>query len=379
MKSALHIGPIEADDAGREITVHLSNGSQTWSIDYKASEGILSPDTEAFVALALLPCMKMRLDCATQGSMSPVFDAGIETVQDVFQDWKPKYERVKIRGVHLERKKWNPRGRVGLFFSGGLDSFYSLLKRQDEITDLIFIHGFDVPLEDHALRGVVLEMVQRVAAHFDKRVVEIETNARSFLEGFTFWGLSHGGAMASIGHLLAPEFNRIYMAGSGVYRSLTVWGSHPLLDPFWSSESIDFVCEGFEASRARKAALVAEYDIALQSLRVCLKNLPSGKNCGRCEKCVRTMIDLRISGALDRYPNFEAPLDLGRIYRMYAKQGYLRIYLQKSLQYLEEYGSDPELERALHKLMDRPAVPKRLAKPISKLVNKIRPRGDDQY
>jgi hypothetical protein len=63
---------------------------------------------------------------------------------------------------------------------------------------------------------------------------------------------------------------------------------------------------------------------------------------------------------------------------MYAKQGYLRIYLQKSLQYLEEYGSDPELERALHKLLDRPAVPKRLAKPISKLVNKIRPRGDVQ-
>src|SRR5574337_867736 len=49
-----------------------------------------------------------------------------------------------------------PTGRkVAVFFSGGLDSFYTLLKRRNEIDSLVFIHGFDIPLENVALREQV--------------------------------------------------------------------------------------------------------------------------------------------------------------------------------------------------------------------------------
>jgi hypothetical protein len=51
-------------------------------------------------------------------------------------------------------------------------------------------------------------------------------------------------------------------------------------------------------SRLEKTRLVAEWDTALQNLRVCNK-IPYGTlvegsafNCGKCEKCVRTMLAL---------------------------------------------------------------------------------------
>ena len=51
---------------------------------------------------------------------------------------------------------------MGAFFSGGLDSFHTLLRRTDEITDLILVHGFEIPVEDRALYERARRGVQQV-------------------------------------------------------------------------------------------------------------------------------------------------------------------------------------------------------------------------
>jgi hypothetical protein len=59
-------------------------------------------------------------------------------------------------------------------------------------------------------------------------------------------------------------------------------------------------------SRLDKVAAIAEWPEALAVLRVCLMfDVPNGApNCGRCEKCVRTMLELMLCGALDRATSF---------------------------------------------------------------------------
>jgi hypothetical protein len=50
--------------------------------------------------------------------------------------------------------------------------------------------------------------------------------------------------------------------------------------------------------------MVAEWDVAFQNFRVCLANIPEKLNCGRCEKCVRTMLELEALGLLDKTQAF---------------------------------------------------------------------------
>jgi hypothetical protein len=242
-----------------------------------------------------------------------------------------------------------------VFFSGGVDSFYTFLKRRDEITDLIFVHGFDVRLDDAPLRRMTSEMVRRVASRFGKRVVEVETNLRSLLDPYAHWrDHAHGAALATVGHLLSGSFGRIYISAAYSYAGLMPNGTHPLLDPLWSTEALDFVHDGCEASRLDKVAFIAQHEVALENLRVCWKNSDGAYNCGRCEKCMRTMIGLYVVGALDRCTTFDRPLDPKRVRRMVVPDAHRRTYLEEMLEILEGKPDDLGICRALRRVVNRP-------------------------
>lgn len=76
------------------------------------------------------------------------------------------------------------------------------------------------------------------------------------------------------------------------------WGSHPPLDPNYSSADLQIRHEGLQLSRLDKARLVAGWDAALQNIRICWTNPTDDLNCGRCEKCVRTMTEFLVVGKL---------------------------------------------------------------------------------
>jgi len=192
-----------------------------------------------------------------------------------------------------------------------------------------------------------------VGAGFGKNVIEIETNLRSFLRPYVSYAtLSHGAALAGIGHLLAPFFRRMYIASTYTRDHLFPWGSHPELDPLWSTETLEFVHDGGEATRVEKAAWLSESDLALQSLRVCAGGT---NNCGRCEKCVRTMINLASVGALDRCTSFDVPLNLRNVRKILVHDEHTRAFVDENLQALENGACDPQLYDALREVADRSA------------------------
>jgi hypothetical protein len=236
-----------------------------------------------------------------------------------------------------------------------VDSFYTLLKHQQEITDLIFIHGFDFSLDNDALRKKASEMIREIGLHFGKRVIEIETNAELFLDVFLWSHDSHGAFLASIGYLLLSFFRRIYVPASHTYANAAFYllGSHPSLDPLWSTEALEFVHDGCEAARIDKVALIAKSDVALNFLRVCFEGPNRPRNCGRCEKCIRTMINLHIVGALDRCTTFENQLDPKYIEKMMIYNYGGRLFIRENLKALENRPEDRKLYNALRKALRR--------------------------
>jgi len=92
------------------------------------------------------------------------------------------------------------------------------------------------------------------------------------------------------------------------------WGSHPLLDPLLGTESVALIHDGIGRSRAEKALLLPGSPEARDHLFVCFDPPERGvANCGRCEKCLRTMLELLIGGGLEGSRTFPRDVDAAAI------------------------------------------------------------------
>jgi hypothetical protein len=327
----------------------------------RASEPVLEASLDAFVACALPPAMALGAGVELAGPASARLVSALPTIVDILAAWNPQLTRVSFPSLIPVASRRSSSGRVGVFFSGGVDSLYSFLKHRDEITDLIFVHGFDIPLANVELRRRAAAQVEAVASEFGIGVVQVETNLKLVLDTFVGWGpVAHGSGLAAVGHLLAPAFERLYIASSCHYTDIFPWGTHPLLDPLWSSEVLEFVHDGCAARRMEKVDFIAGFDTALSNLRVCLwaddvAFEPGGaSNCGRCEKCLRTMVSLEAAGKLSQCKSFDRPLDSASVGRQKVKERIRPFYLE-NLETLRERGIRPDLQRQLERALHRGA------------------------
>jgi hypothetical protein len=155
--------------------------------------------------------------------------------------------------------------------------------------------------------------LQHIAAEYGRALVTVETNLRDVAQAP--WGeMFHGPALAAVAHCLAPALHTMLVPASYTYDELgKPWGSHPLLDELWSSESLHLIHDGAEKSRIGKLdALIQHARGLVDRLRVCFAGNAGGPiNCGRCRKCIRAMIALRALGYLGKTPSFPGHLPPG--------------------------------------------------------------------
>jgi hypothetical protein len=134
----------------------------------------------------------------------------------------------------------------------------------------------------------------RIARHYGKTLLTVASNVRFFGHAHKplDWTMHNGGGLASVA--LALAFPKVFIPSSHTYAELFPWGSHPLTDHLWSSDSTRFVHDGAEAQRSEKLLRISRCEVVMSGLRVCWQD--AGYNCGRCEKCLRTMVALRALG-----------------------------------------------------------------------------------
>ncbi len=261
--------------------------------------------------------------------VDPLLARNVRELMAIWQSWYPRLHVAPVvvpSGLPAPRAEAAPRRRTGLFFSGGVDSFFTLLRNDAPeigsfpVDDLIAIHGFDILLENERTFESHRRLLERVAAETGKTLIPVGMNLRrTRLRELAMGGLWHGCALASIGLLLEDRFERLLVAASLEYPKLEPWGSHPMTDPLLSTSRTSFLHDGAGFERWEKLEFLAGFDVALRSLRVCSRDASEG-NCGECEKCYRNMIILEVLGALPRSPTFPAQsLDLDKASRVYIR------------------------------------------------------------
>lgn len=338
---------------GAAVTVRLGLNETVSSTYFKTSDTRLTCSPELMCCIATPIAMKRNEVVHAPAPVSPALLQGLHAVSEIFCAWYPELRPLKIQAelsnVPAPETESHVRYKVGSFFSGGVDSFYTLLKHSETITDLIVVRGFDVALQNDTLWGQVSAMARKVGAAMGKRVIEVETDVRSLLEsnGLPWGEQSHGVALASVGHAVGADMKQIFIPASHTFRDLFPWGSHPLVDPHWSTEGLAFHHDGCEATRIDKVRLIAQHPVALSSLRVCYENRGNAYNCGRCEKCLRTMLNLAAVGALERastFPTSITPKDV-RGMRLFGDNGLA--FAQENMEALEHVPGAEPLRRAM--------------------------------
>jgi hypothetical protein len=256
----------------------------------------------------------------------------------IWVDWYPHLNIVPIEAEIAEAESQNAPARTASFFSGGVDAFHTVLHYDatanpgsyDCIDDLIFVWGFDIPVQNQTAFLRVRDNLSKAATHLGKEMVFIATNLRETrCRKADFSYLAHASILSSAALALNGLYSKVLIPSSSNYEHVRPWGSHPKTDPLYSTRRTHFVHYGIEFKRLEKTAYITQSDVAMHTLRVCWVS-ESGGNCGVCNKCFRTKTALALYGALERCTTFEAKdLDLGQVATVYSQRAIDIIYLRK--------------------------------------------------
>lgn len=281
---------------GQTVSAAIVTARGATDVWYRSTQP-LGIEPEAWLTVALPLAMKTGEPLTSAVPVSARWFKGQQQIQHILASWYPALRVVPVTVPIVERPSRS--ARAASFFSGGVDSFSTVLRNREKLSALWVVRGFDIPLEDSSGWAHTLGHITAAADDLGLPLHAIETNLRPIMDLAGGWGtLTNGAALASVALLHQETFGLVFVPASHSFRDLFPWGSHPLIDPAWSTEALELIHEGAHLTRFQKTAEIAASPIALNHLRVCWQN--TGEyNCGRCEKCVRTQAALALNGATE--------------------------------------------------------------------------------
>lgn len=211
-----------------------------------------------------------------------------------------------------------PGGAAAAFVSGGVDSSALLAANHEayepghplRVSVGIVIVGIQ---RSRWVRSTLKEQLDAATAEMAEiseglglDIVPVATNLQAIERRGPFWAYEYqGAALAGVGHLFSKGVSNLNIASTWEIKYLDRWGSHPLLDPGYGHHSLRIWHELAHLGRLEKTRLVVGRPELFNSLNVCNNEAAGDDNCGRCEKCLRTMLALEALGVFDSTPTFE--------------------------------------------------------------------------
>jgi hypothetical protein len=281
----------------------------------------VSPDTpllgddfgaDAFLAAcfplaALHGEARVRID----GHPCPLMVEGLRTAHGWWSSWggmPTPAPAIESRGGAGHAIVNRPR-RAAAFLSGGVDGLHMLMRNRQiygpddpaYIREALFIQGFDIGKRarnpENERYSAALRRLAPVAAESGIDVIPCRTNLRHLPSKPDFWTYRHNGAaLASVGHAALAGSALLFIAASHHVSNPVPMGSHPAVDHLFSSQRLQIIHDGTRFTRLEKVRELATWPTGLAALRVCPESSGIEANCGRCEKCLRTRLELLAVG-----------------------------------------------------------------------------------
>jgi len=323
-------------------------GREIW---FEAEGAELLPLPEVLATLLLIPALHFGARVRIDAALDEAWLTNTTRLLPILARWwdYPQVHPIDCAGRAAPS---GPRSaRTGLCFTGGADSFHSLLRGPSQPDCLVYVHGFDVSLRDRRRSDAIEGSLREVARVCGKELLLVRSNLRQHpIYAAINWERTHGAALVAVGQLLCAAIGRIVVPSSWSYQDDIPWGSTWETDPLWSTSRLDVVHDDATWRRRDKVPQIAAEPLVQQHLRVCWENRAPVGNCSRCEKCLRTMVMLAACGQLGSYRVFDTATPLARLVDGISS---LSEHIRPCWRYFLDCDLEPPVKAAIARLLAR--------------------------
>ncbi|MEM1510509.1 MAG: hypothetical protein QW096_11655 [Thermofilaceae archaeon] len=254
------------------------------------------------------------------------FYLSLKRLAGIFHKMYPSIpEELEIRPKRTVHTKING-DRVGLFYSGGLDSSHLLIYHRNEKPYLFTIWGTDIPLWNHYIWHETQYLAIKAKNIFKcggnifirfENPLNLDLLSEDFqreLYGAAWWeGLQVGVTLPT---LIAPvaeclKLSKVYIAGGIPSRIPISWSDRKEVYEEVRFADVTVISDESSFTRMDKARKIAEFLSSTNfklELRSCTKirgRKYKALNCSHCEKCIRTILELILAGIDPNYVGFD--------------------------------------------------------------------------
>ncbi|WP_094673977.1 hypothetical protein [Hydrocoleum sp. CS-953] len=257
-------------------------------------------DSESYLIAVIMEAMLENRKIVVHGRVSRELLANLTEYRDAWCCWLPQvYHPVDFQVDEIVDNVVRLPSAV-CAFSGGVDATFSVWRhaktkngyRSQAIKTCAIIHGFDIPLQNEEAFVTAFNQASATLKSIDIPLLPIRTNFRKVI--WTNWEHVFAAALVAALQNFKKIVGTCLIGSSEPYKSLVFpWGSSPITDHLLSSEEFRVLHDGATHSRTQKVATINEWKEGCDNLRVCWQGALKDRNCGKCEKCLRTMFNFK--------------------------------------------------------------------------------------
>ena len=363
------------------IAVRVESPDGPRLLEYRSPEPVWEsePPTSDFVAVALAQFASAHgCDLVIDG---PVTTAQLERLDEYLQIWsvwRPDlFDHIRITAAE-EVDEPTPARRRGavMGFSGGVDASFALaahstgsLGRLTRSVDLgVLVIGWDIRQGDETGMRRAWSSARDSLDAYGARTAVVSTNwQQDFCKS---WFMSFNSGLMAILHTFSGSHSSAVHATDLSYRDelkMPPYGGNMAVNHLLGAPWFPVVSTGGTHRRIERVGFLADHPVLLDDLRVCYQARAAGANCGRCEKCVRTQLELRVLGLrADRA--FPSPVTAQNLWAAKATNTTVLLHFEDVLARMHE---DDELRRPLSQWVRREtlAQARRQQSPLARVAN----------
>lgn len=267
-----------------------------------------------FVTNLLPLCWICDFDIEVEELDKSFYDS-IDEIKKGFQKIYPDVElKGNIKASKLINNTYEASEKTICLFSGGVDATFTFLRHREEKPVIINVWGVDIDFDDKRGHQEVESYCEKFAADFSTDYICIKSSLRKFLDesylnnemykvlcDYWWHGAQHSIGLLSV---LAPydyihKIKTNYIASSFTQKDFDSGVksvTYPFVDNALKIASCNMCHDGFDYARIDKIKYICEVCKAEKralDLKVCF-NYKEGKNCNKCEKCLRTIMAILV-------------------------------------------------------------------------------------
>jgi hypothetical protein len=303
-----------------DVTLESRPLQETLFISVPAAQaGWIRPHPNAFMVGTAMAAMwngesRMEID----GGVDPQLRARLTMAMRLMKHWQhsPLRPPEILAPSAVRPLADTTHSTTALFLSGGVDSLASLYWNASQYREgdprrvgvAFFAHGLDVgdPNKPDRLDvwNLGIQKLSVLCQELGVELVTVKVNLRNLAMNWRFYAKwQFASLLAAIAHTASSRIHRCIITPDNVLEyTMHPHGSHPWLNTYFGADFLEFITGDMEQfSRLERVRILSAHPGVMNALRVCWDSaaIPEGYlNCGRCAKCVRTMLEFMVCDQL---------------------------------------------------------------------------------